>query len=646
MYSSNVKVFVLEIRLNTRYYFFVATQSCMWLIEVLNLKSSFINNIGQKLRSRRLTFWAFPLFLNVMLCLNLVPSPSLLASSGPVILDVAAIARFLLTALLLALVYLTLCAVVRKPYVAAIITTVPFYALSVWDFYKFFSLGTRVAAADIPMVFSLGDMWTPAGTTASGLFVSPLLLVTAPCLFLYIRKLRLCRAERAVPALRKRAKCLVLAAWLGVSLFPSGLASQIFVPQVSAYEAVPSGGENPTLSSIDCLIGSLYYDDATDTRATQENTAALLAPYSPSSGTGVTPDVIVVMSESFFDLNQVNGINLNQDIYTNFKRMQAQNGVGKIVVPAFGGGTASTELEVISGTANASLSNTRDPYAKLNADEPVPSYAQYFSELGYDTTYIHPFKSTFYNRNNAMKALGFDNLIFEDSMGVPLRDYPRDMHISDETLTNEIITTLDASDAPQFIYATSMQNHTPFVDQSESDDIIVTLENPSALEDAEFSALNAYAVGLRDTDAALGRLLDYAEHAPNPTAVLFFGDHQPLLDAYKQLNEIDTETIFEDQTNLMTDFGFFTNYESPNAKIENAPENNTFSAYYLMDVFLTSIEMPKTQYMAFLDTALAAMPVYSCHFSVTNAPVAEVSRAKEALDILSYDRIWGDKFSS
>ena len=128
----------------------------------------------------------------------------------------------------------------------------------------------------------------------------------------------------------------MLAGWLLLSLSFSSLAYQIFDPQVDAYEAVPSfRPQKGQLSSIDCLIGSLYYDDFTDERATPAKVRQLLAPYQAQPGTGLRPDVIVVMSESYFDLNRVQGLTVPPEIYQNFRRMQRQGSSGRIVVPRF-----------------------------------------------------------------------------------------------------------------------------------------------------------------------------------------------------------------------------------------------------------------------------------------------------------------------
>lgn len=600
---------------------------------------------------RRMLFFLFPLFLNLILYLNLLPPPSLAARTPRFAFDLPGVLRFMLSLLLIALVYLLLTLLVKRPWLAALVLSLPLYVISVVDFYKFYALGTRIAAEDIAMVFSLADLWSPKGAAGNGLFFSPLLFATAPLLLLYIHYLRVLRVGDAVQFHGKRVVGSVLAAWLLLSFSTNSLAYQIFDPQVQAYKVVPSSSDDaPQLSSIDCLIGSVYYDDFTDDRATEENVRRLLTPYKAQGASSLRPDIIVVMSESYFDLNRVQGLTLRQDIYSNFRRMQRAGATGRIVVPAFGGGTASTEFEVLSGTSNAALQSTRSPYGGIGPRDSLPTFRRYLGALGYESSYLHPFKGSFYNRENAMQAMGFDHILFQEDFTVPLRPYPRDMHVSDETLTDQILAQLlhGAADRPQFVWATSMQNHTPYVTLDEQDPILVSAP-AGTLSPGELDGLNAYAVGIRDTDAALGRLLDYVDSASRPTALLFFGDHQPLLEGYKRLNTIANDTLYEDLDNLTTDYAIYSNFNAPMATIGGTPANRTdapFSAYYLMDVLVTALGMPKPAYMTLLDDAFVHLPVYSTVIRQGGPDPAETQRCKDLLDILSYDRVLGDQWSS
>ncbi len=65
----------------------------------------------------------------------------------------------------------------------------------------------------------------------------------------------------------------------------------------------------------------------------KETVSGILSGYRGTQTDAVRPDVIVVLSESFFDLNRVNNIMITEDIYKNFRRMQTAGTGGDIVVP-------------------------------------------------------------------------------------------------------------------------------------------------------------------------------------------------------------------------------------------------------------------------------------------------------------------------
>ncbi len=597
-------------------------------------------------KGRQALFFLFPLFLNLVLYANLTPPASLAGQTPRLDFSAPGLTRFVLSWLLLTIAFLFLSSVFsRRPWLAALLLAAPLYVISIVDFYKYYALGSRISAEDVAMVFSLADLWTPKGAAGNGLFFSPMLFVTGPLLAAYLWRMKRAEGPRFVS---RRLTGGVLAAWLFASFSVNSLAYQIFDPQLQDYQVFPSSRHSPQLSSIDCLIGSLYYDDFTDRRAEADTIRQILSRYPAQTGGEIRPDIVAIMSESYFDLNRVRGLELEEDLYQNFRRMQARGAGGRIVVPAFGGGTASTEFEVLSGLPNASLRGTRSPYGGVSAQDRLPSFRDYFGQLGYRSCYIHPFKGSFYNRQNAFAAMGFDQILFQEDLTVPVRPYPRDMHISDETLADQIIAQLEQTDGgPQFIWATSMQNHTPYVQLEEEDPILA--EDPSGLlSPGELEGINAYAVGIRDTDRALGRLLDYIDSRERPTALLFFGDHQPLLEGYKKLNGVANDQIYQTLDCLTVDYALYANYPASFSAIDGGERDRTdrpFSAYYLMDVLATALDLPKTPYLSLLDQAFSALPVYSLSLRQTGPDPEQAQLCQDALDILAYDRTRGERHS-
>ena len=110
-----------------------------------------------------LLFILFPLFLNLLLYGNLLPAPSpgeanasLFAFDGPSLL------RFLLSLLLVksgAIWRFRCCA--GGLGIAAALVALPLYVISMVDYYKYYSLGTRIAAEDITMVCRPGRHLEP-----------------------------------------------------------------------------------------------------------------------------------------------------------------------------------------------------------------------------------------------------------------------------------------------------------------------------------------------------------------------------------------------------------------------------------------------------------------------------------------------------
>ena len=153
--------------------------------------------------------------------------------------------------------------------------------------------------------------------------------------------------------------------------------------------------------------------------------------------------------------------------------------------------------------------------------------------------------------------------------------------------------------------------------------------------------LNAYAVGIRDTDRALGRLLDYIDQSPRPTALLFFGDHQPLLEGYKKLNQIENTSIYQQLDTLTTDYALYANFPL----LEEASDQ-PFSAFYLMGQALSQLGLPQTRYMAALQDARQNLPVYSLLLRQEGPDPQQARRCQQMIDILSYDRALGGRFSA
>lgn len=241
------------------------------------------------------------------------------------------------------------------------------------------------------------------------------------------------------------------------------------------------------------------------------------------------PDIIVVQSESLFDVTRLKGI--DADIMPAMHAAASRGWSGELRVPTFGGGTIRTEFEFLTALPLAAFPQLRYPYLQLTHAE-IPSIARELRSNGYRTMAIHPNGGAFWNRNHAFRALGFDQFLDADAFG-GAEHYG--WYVSDASLVDRVIAELRDDDQPQMIMAISIQNHGPYesVPLPASDPagfLQTSLDAPAA------HALETYMTLLRASDQALARLLEFVDNRQRDTILLVYGDHLPALNAvYAQL---------------------------------------------------------------------------------------------------------------
>ncbi len=199
---------------------------------------------------------------------------------------------------------------------------------------------------------------------------------------------------------------------------------------------------------------------------------------------------------------------------------------GTLYVSAYGGGTANTEYEFLTGNSAAFVAEGAIPYQSyLKKDEPHISIIRNLKDMGYhDTLALHPFNSKGYNRTNAYQALGFDNFLLEDSVEDPkwIRKY-----ISDYLDVDKIIALYEdyhSAQTPLFLFNVTMQNHSPYQEIYDNLPLDITVKNKKY---ADMLNLQVYLNLLKKTDEAYEHLITYFEKQEEPVIVVFFGDHQP-----------------------------------------------------------------------------------------------------------------------
>lgn len=247
---------------------------------------------------------------------------------------------------------------------------------------------------------------------------------------------------------------------------------------------------------------------------------------------GTAPNIILVMNETFFDIEQRwPELEFDRELYPNLRRLQSQAVHGEVLCHTLGGGTETTEFESLTGFSNNYLTAGMVAFTRI-ANKPVFSLAAWLREAGYGTVGMHPAPADNWNRATAYENLGFEETLFiDDFEGLPLVRGER--YHSDAAVYTKVIEEFEAhnavSDAPQFQFVVTIQNHMKYDETLWPEEEWVGFDD-SGMHEKVASQMRDLATSLHASDAALGELLAYFEGVEEPTIVVMYGDHQTALD--------------------------------------------------------------------------------------------------------------------
>ncbi|WP_258045628.1 LTA synthase family protein [Mesorhizobium sp. NBSH29] len=251
---------------------------------------------------------------------------------------------------------------------------------------------------------------------------------------------------------------------------------------------------------------------------TPEAIDAAARPFAAATAPKEKPDIIIVMSESFWDPSRLPGVTITPDPISHVRKAST----GHVFSPEFGGMTANVEFEALTGFSNAFLPYGSIPYQQYVRDR-IPSLATFLGSQGYTTRAIHPFAKWFWNRGSVYDAFGFQKFLSEEDMPALEKRGPL---ASDASLTEEIIRQAEAETEPFFAFAVTLQGHGPYEPNRYPD---ATHEVTTGASPWTRESIRSFAEGASDADAGLQRLIDWAATRKRETIIVFFGDHLPPL---------------------------------------------------------------------------------------------------------------------
>ena len=351
-----------------------------------------------------------------------------------------------------------------------------------------------------------------------------------------------------------------------------------------------------------------------NTQASSGTTAKKAADMQTSSGvqrqstdkqdkTTKSPNIIAVMNESFADLKAVGDLQVSKDYMPFFRKLKENTIKGYTYSSVFGGNTANSEFEFMTGNTLAFLPDNSVPY-QLFLRSKTAGLTHTLKDQGYSPCYaLHPFYKTGYSRYKVYPLMGFDKFYTSDNFSVFTDTV--NYHITDSEDYKKLISLYENrtdKDKPFYLFNVTMQNHGSYDGSTLETGDDVQIEG--ALQ--SYSKAEQYLNMIKMSDDALKELVHYFEKVDEPTVIVFFGDHQPDLEEtfYNRLLHTDIQKLEgEDLEQLYkVPFLIWANYDIKEENVERT--SNNYLSTYLAEV----AGIKKTGYLEYLTKLREEIP--------------------------------------
>lgn len=384
--------------------------------------------------------------------------------------------------------------------------------------------------------------------------------------------------------------------------FRNGCALSFFITMKNAIVRAPDGYD---VENIEKIAEKYPSDAARESKVSPE-----------------TPNVFIVMNESFSDLKVLGDFETNQDSLPFYRSIEDNAIKGWMYSSVFGGSTANSEFECLTGFTMRFLPFQSVPYRSIIKNE-TPSLADYMREMGYGgLTAFHPGMANSYNRNVVYPLLGFDEHIAKEDLEEPekIRDFVSDEYDYEYAEKEYENFRGENPDAPYFMHNVTIQNHGGYTYDTGVVDAGIEILSP----EADFEMSGQFLNLMKLSDEALEKLIDYYRNVDEPTVIVLFGDHQPRIEEGFYLNMKDgyhpemSDLEWSELTHKVP-FMIWSNYDmfgdeaktETETEAENASDDKELylSANYINAYLKQTLGMPMTGFDKYLMDLYKELPV-------------------------------------
>lgn len=315
------------------------------------------------------------------------------------------------------------------------------------------------------------------------------------------------------------------------------------------------------------------------------------------------PIVIVIMNESFSDLNTLGEINTD-DCLQFWNSSDDYVMRGNVYTSVVGGGTCNSEFEFLTGSSMANIGAIGYPYRSYNLVSTF-NISEYLKNIhGYYTMAFHPYLASNWNRTIVYKNFGFDDFISSEDMSDEEFSYIN-WGESDDADYNKVIQIVENNQQqPLFLFNVTMQNHGGYLQDLQAGYELVSVADKYA----GYKDVVNYLTLIRESDHAYEKLITYLEGLDRPVLLCMFGDHQPALDdafveditsSYSGDSEIEKR-----EQRYITPYMIWSNYDTGIEQMQKDMSLNYLGAN-LLDIM--GYRTSYTNYLLNLETEIPVM---------------------------------------
>lgn len=314
--------------------------------------------------------------------------------------------------------------------------------------------------------------------------------------------------------------------------------------------------------------------------------------YNDEKGESRKPDIILILNESFYDLDLVVETDCNIDVSEPIKLYDTIRGYSSVQVS--GGGTSISEYELLTSNSMHLLYGIT-PFNSLEFKD-ANSIVSYLKSLGYYTLGAHPESKVNYSRGRVYPKLGFDVIKFEENFNDVEYFGSRNQEnggmnlITDSSAYKNLITWYEEMpDQPRFCYILTMQNHSPY-NFMKKEDMNVYDNKDYGKYDMQ---VDEYLSCIYCSYKAFAELIKYYETVDRDVIVCMAGDHAPYF-ASDIADREELSAVEKDINLCLTPFIIWSNFGLESKEYEPC------SMIYLVAVLLEEADITLSPYYSYM----------------------------------------------